>query len=99
MAPNAPAERIALGDVTPNNIGTLQRLHSVLFPVHYGDKFYKEVLEAGEFAKLVYYNDICVGSVCCRVEIDNENTRLYMMTLGVLESYRNRGLGKNNREA
>jgi hypothetical protein len=26
------------------------------------------VLEAGELAKLAYYNDIVVGAVCCRVD-------------------------------
>lgn len=44
--------RVALGDVTPNNLGQLRRLNSVLFPVHYNDQFYKEVLEVGEYAKL-----------------------------------------------
>lgn len=46
------AHRISLGDVTPNNLGQLKRLNSVLFPVNYSEKFYKDVLEVGEFAKL-----------------------------------------------
>jgi hypothetical protein len=41
-----------LGDVTHNNLGQVRKLHSVLFPVHYGDKFYSDLLEAGEYAKL-----------------------------------------------
>ncbi|CAG8542502.1 16825_t:CDS:2 [Acaulospora colombiana] len=44
--------RISLGDVTPNNLGQLKRLNSVLFPVNYSERFYKDVLEVGEFAKL-----------------------------------------------
>ena len=28
----------------------------------------KDVLDAGELAKLVFYNDIVVGGVCCRVD-------------------------------
>jgi hypothetical protein len=28
----------------------------------------QDVLEAGELAKLAYYNDIVVGAVCCRVD-------------------------------
>ena len=39
-----------------------------MFPVVYHDNFYKDVLEAGELAKLAFFNDIVVGAVCCRVE-------------------------------
>ena len=28
----------------------------------------QDVLEAGELAKLAFYNDIVVGGVCCRVD-------------------------------
>ncbi|KAH8549387.1 acyl-CoA N-acyltransferase [Umbelopsis sp. PMI_123] len=97
MAPTVTTSRIALGDLTPNNIGQLRALNSTLFPVNYSDKFYKEVLEVGEFAKLAYFNDVCVGAVCCRVEpVDtNENTsKLYIMTLGVLKPYRHLGIGR-----
>ncbi|KAJ8887964.1 hypothetical protein PR048_007448 [Dryococelus australis] len=44
--------KIELGDVTPHNIKQLKRLNQVIFPVSYNDKFYKDVLEAGELAKL-----------------------------------------------
>ena len=47
--------KIELGDVTPHNIKQLKRLNSVVFPVSYNDKFYKDVLEAGELAKLGKY--------------------------------------------
>ncbi|RUP07427.1 WD40-repeat-containing domain protein [Jimgerdemannia flammicorona] len=120
---NPRSYRIALGDLNPNNIGQLRKLNSVLFPVHYSDKFYKEVLEAGELAKLgacgaevcmavfgnpsylypcaqfygtVYFNDICVGAVCCRkepIESFPDRAKLYIMTLGVLAPYRKLGLG------
>ena len=43
--------RIALGEITPNNLGQLKKLNTVLFPVQYSEKFYKDVLEVGEFAK------------------------------------------------
>jgi len=49
-----------LGDVTPHNIKQLKLLNQVVFPVSYNEKFYKDVLEAGELAKLAYYNDIVV---------------------------------------
>ena len=32
----------------------------------------------------VYYNDIPVGTICCRLETVDGKTRLYLMTMGVL---------------
>jgi hypothetical protein len=62
MAPTVTTSRIALGDLTPNNIGQLRALNSTLFPVNYSDKFYKEVLEVGEFAKLGKHSDLVLWS-------------------------------------
>nr|CAG4644334.1 EOG090X0ED2 [Lepidurus arcticus] len=84
---------IELGDVTPHNIKQLKRLNQVVFPVSYNDKFYKDILEAGELAKLAYYNDIVVGAVCCRIDVIEGSRKLYIMTLGCLAPYRRRGIG------
>ena len=84
---------IELGDVTPHNIKQLKKLNTVVFPVSYNDKFYIDVLEAGELAKLAYYNDILVGAVCCRVDTSDAQRRLYIMTLGCLFPYRRLGIG------
>ena len=42
-----------------------------------------------------FFNDIVVGGVCCRIETEGDQRRLYIMTLGVLAPYRRLGIGKN----
>ena len=83
--------RIDLGDVTPHNIKLLRKVNTVVFPVSYHDKFYKvikqylpdpltviiqDVLESGELAKLAYFNDIVVGAVCCRVDMQGAGRKV-----------------------
>ena len=43
---------IELGDITQHNIKQLKKLNQIIFPVSYNDKFYKDVLEVGQLAKL-----------------------------------------------
>jgi len=83
-----------LGEVTTHNIKQLKKLNSVVFPVSYNDKFYKDVLQAGELARLAYYNDVVVGGVCCRIDLSEGQRRLYIMTLGCLAPYRRLGIGR-----
>jgi GNAT superfamily N-acetyltransferase len=40
-----------------------------------------------------YFNDVVVGGVCCRVEADGDQRKLYIMTLGCLSAYRRHGIG------
>jgi N-alpha-acetyltransferase 50 len=84
---------IELGDCTHHNLKQLKKINSVVFPVSYNDRFYLDVLESGELAKLAYYNDIVVGAVCCRIDQVANQRRLYIMTLGCLYPYRRLGIG------
>ena len=36
----------------------------------------QDVLEAGELAKLAYFNDIVVGAVCCRVDMQGAGRKV-----------------------
>ncbi|PFH53796.1 hypothetical protein AMATHDRAFT_136752 [Amanita thiersii Skay4041] len=92
---SAPPPRVSFASLTPNNLGTVRKLNSVLFPIRYSEKFYRDVLqpEVEDFCKLIYYNDIPVGTVCCRLEIKDDQTNMYLMTMGILAPYRSRGLG------
>lgn len=56
--------RVGLGDITPNNLGQLKRLNTVLFPVVYAPGFYKDVLEVGEFAKISTFPSPFVRGEC-----------------------------------
>ncbi|XP_039260202.1 N-alpha-acetyltransferase 50-like [Styela clava] len=85
--------RIELGDITQHNIKQLKLLNQVIFPVSYNDKFYKDVLDVGDLAKLAFFNDIVVGAVCCRIDNSKGKRRLYIMTLGCLAPYRRHGVG------
>jgi len=89
--------RVSLSPCTPNNLGTVRKLNSVLFPIRYADKFYKDIVipEAEPYCQLLYYNDIPVGTVCCRIEKDagSNEGRLYLMTMGILAPYRGLKLG------
>ncbi|KAF8973133.1 hypothetical protein BDZ97DRAFT_1779570 [Flammula alnicola] len=95
-----PAPRVTFAPITPNNLGTVRKLNSVLFPIKYSEKFYSDILlpEVEDFCQLVYYNDIPVGTICCRLEAKNGQNILYLMTMGVLAPYRSRKLGSQSLE-
>ncbi|KAI0032478.1 N-acetyltransferase NAT13 [Vararia minispora EC-137] len=89
------SSRVSFASLTPNNVGTVKKLNSVLFPVKYSDKFYAEILQPDveDFCRLVYYNDIPVGIICCRIELKGKASDLYLLTMGVLAPYRHLGVG------
>lgn len=53
-ATKTPSARVSFASLTPNNLGTVRKLNSVLFPIKYSEKFYQDILlpEAEDFCKL-----------------------------------------------
>ncbi|KAI1794143.1 acyl-CoA N-acyltransferase [Ganoderma leucocontextum] len=98
MSSRTPSSRVSFAAVTPNNLGTVRKLNSVLFPIKYSEKFYSDIVhpDVEHFCQLIYYNDIPVGTMCCRVEEKDGQARLYLMTLAVLAPYRSRGIGSQS---
>ncbi|CAH9063585.1 unnamed protein product [Cuscuta epithymum] len=85
---------ISLDSVRDKNLMQLKKLNTALFPVRYNDKYYTDALASGEFTKLAYYSDICVGAIACRLEKkEGGAVCVYIMTLGVLAPYRGLGVG------
>lgn len=50
--------RVTFASLTSNNLGTVRKLNSVLFPIKYSEKFYQDILlpEAEDFCKLGAYS-------------------------------------------
>lgn len=48
------SSRVTFAPITPNNLGTVRKLNSVLFPIKYSEKFYSDILlpEVEEFCQL-----------------------------------------------
>lgn len=57
---------------TPNNLGTVKKLHNVLFPISFSSQFYDDLLDQSQhpedYNKLVFYQDLPVGVIVCRLE-------------------------------
>ncbi|GAA5921655.1 hypothetical protein JCM3775_001748 [Rhodotorula graminis] len=70
--------RVNLGDLTPNNLGTVKKLHACLFPVVYSPSFFDSLLNPAahpeDYNKLVFYQDLPVGVVVCRLELSDAAT-------------------------
>lgn len=63
--------RVRFANITKDNLGQFRRMNMAIFPVRYGDKFYRDLLKGdddNELIRLVYHSDMLVGAVVCRLE-------------------------------
>lgn len=60
MSPRSP-RRITFSYLTPNNLGVVRKLNSVLFPIKYSEKFYQDILlpEVEDFCQLSQFEPNC----------------------------------------
>lgn len=88
-----------------NNKKQLKIINKTCFPVPYSESFYDDVVKSrnDNLNKFAYHNGFVIGAICSRIEpipLTNNNdseegsSRMYIVTLGVLAAYRNRGVGQ-----
>ncbi|ODQ82538.1 hypothetical protein BABINDRAFT_159106 [Babjeviella inositovora NRRL Y-12698] len=91
---------ISLDDLTPNCLGVLKTINSVVLPTSYTAEWYQESLEAGELVKLAYYSEIPVGAIKAK-QVYSSNTSkpstvptgVYIESFAVLPAYQQKGVG------
>lgn len=80
----------------PRVVERVRVLDKHTIAVKYTDSYYvKYVYFGSPFNHVAFFNDILVGSITCRLEPTDEAdvSRLYIMTIAVLEPYRKLGIG------
>lgn len=58
------------------------------------ENMYRDVLACGDVSQLAYQGDSLVGALASRLQMNKDGTAmLYILTLGVLNAFRNTGVG------
>eukprot|EP01130_Rhizamoeba_saxonica_P001568 TRINITY_DN11419_c0_g2_i1.p1 TRINITY_DN11419_c0_g2~~TRINITY_DN11419_c0_g2_i1.p1 ORF type:complete len:178 (-),score=31.51 TRINITY_DN11419_c0_g2_i1:22-501(-) len=87
---------IALDEINIRNIEQLKILNKICLPVRYPESFYQKVTHRykKEHSRYAFFNDILVGAVSFRVDVEDDTEKIYLMTICVLPPYRRLGIGK-----
>ncbi|KAI3905053.1 hypothetical protein MKX01_017299 [Papaver californicum] len=78
---------IVYRQLRPSDIGVLERIHCDLFPIRYESEFFhnaasgRDIVSWGAIGDMLRYDPT-----------RTDQTLVYILTLGVVESYRNRGI-------
>lgn len=100
---------LTLESITFKNIQELRNINSILFPMSYQEKYYKEVQAADSYSRLVYWRGRLVATFSCRIQAYYEKDSMtghssghgepllecYVMTFGVLAPYRRLKMGSS----
>lgn len=97
-ASSASEDSITWRDLQEVDLAPLQALQILLFPVRYSDSFYRKLLWPGYCTRVgIASSGELVAVASARVVDDHQQelpgSAAYLMTLGVDEAYRRRGLG------
>jgi hypothetical protein len=73
----ALSSKVTFASLTQNNLGTVRKLNSVLFPIKYSEKFYSEILlpEVEDFCKLSVCQ-LCLPSPISQVNYTPQSTTM-----------------------
>ena len=84
-----------MGEINDRNINLLRKLNLETFPVKYSTGLYIKIAEKyTNHSKFAFYNDIVIGAYTVRLEDYKEKLHAYILTFGVLEPYRQYGIGR-----
>lgn len=91
--------KIALDDVTPNNLGVVEKINAVTLPFNYDHSWYVESLQQneGHLLQLAFVNELPVAALKARAIAEKGHSApasVYIDSIAVLEAYRGLGLAK-----
>lgn len=85
--------KVTFGDINKNNYEQLKQLNNLSLPVRYQSGFYARIVHKIRFGKFAYVNDIIVGAITWKYDICENERKIYIMTITVLEDYKRFNIG------